>query len=108
MNTLIYKSKLHAAASALAIAAMVFSLVPMQAFAQSENSNAGGAEDKKVIVCKANQSGTGFTGKISVALNSINKGLANSGQNGDIVPPGTEGYPDGQNWTRDYNGVTGE
>ena len=62
-----------------------------------------------VSICKANQ-GQGFVEeKITVPINTIKEGLADSGINGDIVPPDTTGYPDGQNWDFMYpSGFTGQ
>ncbi len=88
MNTLINKSKLYTVASALAIASMVLSLVPMQAFAQGSS----------VIICKKNNSGELSFNSQSVNINAIG-GIADSGINKDIVPPTEPDYPAGINWT---------
>ncbi len=96
MNSLINKSKLHAAASALAIAAMVLSLVPMQAYAAN------------IIICKKNNSGELSFNSQQVNTNAANNGLANSGVNGDIVPPTDPEFPAGINWTATYAGFTGQ
>lgn len=90
--------------AALALFSLLASLIPMQVFAQEFV-----APDvvKKVDICKANQ-GSDFTpGYQNVAINSISNGLANSGQNFDIVPPIVE-FPEGINWETLYGGFTGE
>lgn len=93
MNTIINKTKLHMAASAFAIAAMVLSLVPMQAFAARAAELPFGTltANIQVDICHENNGASAFSlvqAKASDIVGLDNNGHPpDSNHDGDIIPP---------------------
>ena len=110
MNTIINKTKLQTAAAALAIAAMMLGMLPIQAFAQSA-SPYGEVPQTSVSICHAEGNGSFQTISPNASGSGSNLNLQGHENTrgvhvSDIIPPFfwlnnqnvTQFYP-GKNWT---------